>query len=288
MPNDNDEKKYEVIDWPTLLIGRPADTFFDVTDWQAQDGHGNKIIAEPLLPLHCGFEACAGERFFECTSSNVHVKSAVQNCFISYRCRNCARTTKTFAIRGLFPEFGNARAAKIGEYPAYGPPVPSRVISLIGPDREIFLKGRRAENQGLGIGAFAYYRRVIENQKSRIISEIGKVALRLGASQSDLNLFSKAAAETQFRTAMDDVKDAIPSVLLIDGHNPLKLLHSALSEGLHAQSDEQCLEIATSIRVVMTELAERISQALKDEAELAQAVTRLLNRKKASVGESTE
>jgi len=51
------------------------------------------------------------------------------------------------------------------------------VITLIGPDREIFLRGRRAENQGLGIGAFAYYRRVVENQKGRIITQIGKTGL---------------------------------------------------------------------------------------------------------------
>jgi hypothetical protein len=36
--------------------------------------------------------------------------------------------------------------------------------------------GRRAENQGMGIGAFAYYRRVVENQKNRIIAEIKRVA----------------------------------------------------------------------------------------------------------------
>jgi hypothetical protein len=73
--------------------------------------------------------------------------------------------------------------------------------------------------------------------------------------------------------------DAIPEAILIDRHNPLTLLHSALSEGLHAQTDEECLELATSIRVVLTELADRISVALKEEAELKTAVNRLLNRK---------
>ena len=34
------------------------------------------------------------------------------------------------------------------------------------------------------------------------------------------------------------------------------------------------------IRLVLTELAERISQALKEEAELKQAVSRLMNRNK--------
>jgi hypothetical protein len=95
-------------------------------------------------------------------------------------------------------------------------------------------------------------------------------------------LFEAAAAETQFSTAIDRVKAAIPPVLLAEGkYNPLTLLHSALSEGLHGLTDEENLELAQEIRVVITDLAERMTQALKDEDELKQAVSRLLNRKKA-------
>jgi hypothetical protein len=57
------------------------------------------------------------------------------------------------------------------------------------------------------------------------------------------------------------------------------LLHSALSDGLHQRSDEQCLEIASSIRVVLAELSERLAQALKDEAELNKALSRLMANK---------
>ena len=52
--------------------------------------------------------------------------------------------------------FGTVGALKFGEFPAFGPPVPPRVLSLIGPDKDLFLKGRRSEIQGLGVGAFAY------------------------------------------------------------------------------------------------------------------------------------
>jgi len=65
---------------------------------------------------------------------------------------------------------------------------------------------------------------------------------------------------------------------LINGHNPLTLLHSALSDGIHAKTDEECLELATSIRLVLIELADRIATALKDEAELRTAVTKLLKK----------
>jgi len=85
-----------------------------------------------------------------------------------------------------------------------------------------------------------------------------------------------ATTETQFTKALLSVKDALPQSLLIGGHhNPLALLHKALSDGLHARSDEHCLELAQDIRLVLTDLAERLAVALKDEAELNAAIARL-------------
>jgi hypothetical protein len=74
------------------------------------------------------------------------------------------------------------------------------------------------------------------------------------------------------------IKHTIPQILLIDGHNPLTLLHSALSEGLHAKTDDQYLEIATSIRVLITEMVERIGTVLKDNEELKTAVSRIIKK----------
>ena len=170
-------------------------------------------------------------------------------------------------------------AYKLGELPPFGPPTPSRLIKLIGPDREIFLKGRRCENQGLGIGAFVYYRRVIESQKNRILDEILKVAKKLNATPESISELENARTETQFSKALSSVKTAIPQSLLINGHNPLLLLHSALSEGVHELSDEECLEIASSVRIVLVELSDRLAQALKDEVELNHALNKLLTKK---------
>ena len=47
----------------------------------------------------------------------------------------------------------------------------------------------------------------------------------------------------------------------------------------HERTDEECLELASSIRVVLAELAERLAQALKDEAELNRALGRLMTKK---------
>jgi hypothetical protein len=151
-------------------------------------------------------------------------------------------------------------------------------MKLIGPDRDIFLQGRRAENRGLGIGAFAYYRRVVENQKNRIIAEIAKVAKLLGTTPETNARFTAAIKETRFTESVAMVKDVIPQALMIGGHNPLILLHSALSKGLHnpEMTDSHCLQLAQSIRTILAEFAERASEALKNDKEIQNALSTLL------------
>ena len=76
------------------------------------------------------------------------------------------------------------------------------------------------------------------------------------------------------------MKDAIPRDLYIKGHNPFTLLHSALSEGLHDASDEECLVAANDIRLILFEFAERLTEAMKERKELDETLSRLVNRKK--------
>jgi hypothetical protein len=267
-----------------FLASVPPGTEKRVSDLSSGRREGSYTTNTPDLELFCSTETCDGLRTFAIEDTDLSMRTErLELGFLRYHCRNCQSCVKIFSLYAR-RDAGNRSGIvfKFGEEPPFGPPVPARVITLIGPDRDLFLRERRCENQGLGIGAFAYYRRVVENQKGRIIREMGRVAGRLGAEPAVVALFETAAAETQFSTAIDRVKAAIPSVLLSEGkYNPLTLLHSALSEGLHDLTDEENLEVAQEIRIVLTDLADRMTQALKDEAELQQAVSRLLNRKKA-------
>lgn len=236
---------------------------------------GNYFVT-PEIQLFCTDDACNGPRFFRCTTSSIVAPESWTFFFLTYKCSNCQRVTKKFsvaAVRDVGASSGTA--LKIGEIPPFGPNTPARLIKLVGPDRELFLQGRRCENQGLGIGAFVYYRRVLENQKNRILSEILKVATRLGASGAAIAELEAALKEDQFSKALDGVKHGIPQTLLINGQNPLLLLHDALSDGVHGRTDAECLELATSVRVILVELADRLSQALKDEVEINTALERL-------------
>lgn len=93
------------------------------------------------------------------------------------------------------------------------PPVPARVFKLIGEDRAEFLKGRRCENQGLGVAAFAYYRRVVENQKARIFDEVIRVSRYLSEEVALIQELEAAKNEVQFTKAVDAIKHALPQSL---------------------------------------------------------------------------
>jgi hypothetical protein len=238
----------------------------------------------PDLELHC--PECDGTRMFRCETPFAIDPQHVERTFLLYMCKNCEFSFKSYAIEAHSPDRNNGvTILKYGESPAFGPPLPSKLIELIRPEWDYFQKGRRAENQGLGIGAFGYYRRVIENQKNRIFDELIKAATKLNAKPETLVELSDAKEERQFTKALESVKGGLPDTFLIQGQNPLGLLHDALSEGLHAQSDEECLQAATDVRVVMTELAERLSDVLKSKAEVESAVSRLAAKRSARATE---
>jgi hypothetical protein len=249
--------------------------------WDAQaQAHMGKVAVSDLT-LHCGSPACGSDRQFAPTHATLGVELKTQtetrqDRFFVFVCRNCRLFSKTYAVEIRMTKDDEAVVFKYGEDPPFGPPLPSRLLKLAEDQRDLLLKGRRCENQGLGIAAFAYYRRVVEEQKNRILDEILRVSRTLGAPEELLSELEAAKQERRFTQAIDGIKHGLPQALLTNGHNPLALLHNALSEGLHGGSDDECLELATSIRYVLSDLVERLSHALKNDADLNKAVSKLL------------
>jgi hypothetical protein len=283
------------ITFAEFLESTPPGEFRKLTDLRLLRLVNNRIVGytlqQPDITLHCPNDICNGPRVFrhEGSDQTIGAHERSTRVYVNYVCSNCRNTEKMFSLHASVekpPSESDARfifediagsCYKFGEYPPYGPPTPNRLLKLFGKDRSIFLKGRQCENHGLGIGAFVYYRRVVENHKNQILDEIIKVAKKVAPDM--VEALEAAKQEHQFSKALESVKNAIPQALLIDGHNPLTLLHSALSEGLHAQTDEECLELAHDVRLVLAELAERLAQALKDEIELNKAISRLMQPK---------
>jgi hypothetical protein len=119
----------------------------------------------------------------------------------------------------------------------------------------------------------------VENQKNRIFDEIIRVTHKISPGDPVIQELEDAKGQNQFTKAVETIKHALPQSLLINGHNPLTLLYSALSEGVHDHTDIECLELAGDVRTVLVEFAEKLWQALKEEAKLDAAVKRLAKKR---------
>ena len=271
------------LDWAALLAEGPPDVERCVSNVAEVTSDGVRY-AEPKLLLHCA--SCEGPRWFGCFTP-VHEVTAIAGSrkqdFVNlgYSCNNCDGSDIRFilVVRDVRKtQVSSGYATKLGQLPPFGPVVPSRVLDLIGPDRELFIQGRRAENRGFGIGAAAYYRRVVENQKVRIVKQIAAAARRLGAEATVLEEIETAGSEQRFTSAIDAIKDALPDSLMIRGQNPLTLLHGILSENLHGETDEECLAYAAAVREVLTAMSDRIARAFQEEETLHAAVANCCRR----------
>jgi len=247
------------------------------------DVRGYPSFRWPAIELYCANEKCGGFRFADPSVSTVDFSASKQEkyAWCDYSCRNCQSHLKLYGIAISSPPGRTlcGSALKIGECPLFGPHLPARVTELLGNDADYFLKGHRAESQGLGIAAFAYYRRVVENQRTHIFDEIISAAEHVGAEAAMIERPKYLRDHWRFQQSIDELKGSLPQILLIEGQNPLELLHPVLSDSIHDRSDEEALEIAAEIRLVLINLAERIALAKTQSDELKKAVEKLAARK---------
>jgi hypothetical protein len=96
--------------------------------------------------------------------------------------------------------------------------------------------------------------------------------------------------ETSAEVRIGVVKDLLPPILRPRDINPLSVLHSALSQGIHAESDEECLELAESVRASLVFLVRTLTRTKKDSAEFAShmdAIKRKLEKRKTKAVQPT-
>jgi hypothetical protein len=137
------------------------------------------------------------------------------------------------------------------------------------------------ESQSYGIGAFAYYRRIVEEIINELLDEITDLIPEAEKPAYEEAL-AKAKETRVTQDKIDLVKDLLPPILRPDGMNPLGVLHSALSEGLHGQTDEHCLELAEQLRQVLVFLVNQVSATRTAAKSFTASMRTLLDKKSAN------
>jgi hypothetical protein len=172
---------------------------------------------------------------------------------------------------------------KVGQFPAWEVVGEPNIEKLLGVHSTYYKKGLTCESQGYGIGAFGYYRRIVEETIDEMLNEIADLI-----SGDDLDKYNDALAKAKATIVTAEkielVKDLLPPILRPEGMNPLSVLHSALSEGLHAESDDECLEFAQHCREVLVFLVNQVAASKETAKSFTTSMRRLLDKKAAKSG----
>lgn len=169
--------------------------------------------------------------------------------------------------------------AKVGQDPAWDITLDRNLEKELGEFSDYYRKGLICESQSYGIGAFSYYRRILEKIIERLLEDITKLM-----TDPELQKYLAALKQVKLTKRADEkiklVKDLLPSALKPNGMNPMAILYEALSEGLHAETDEQCVELAQEVREVLVYLVNRLLAVKTADKEFTDGMKKLLDRKK--------
>jgi len=176
---------------------------------------------------------------------------------------------------GLDVPRANVFLRKIGQYPPNEispPPVIARYLTT--EDLDLYKKALMNLSSSYGIGAFAYMRRIVENELRRMINDLAESQL---ATASRIKELLASHDNARMADLVDAVLPHLPPSLRELGDNPFKLLYGLLSEGLHGRSDEDCLAKAQSLDTVLRFTIKKIQEEGSEINSVREALKNLRN-----------
>jgi hypothetical protein len=248
-------------------------------------------VARPPINMHC--KICKSEQTFNMDHLFEHFD--VQNISripplgkifeMRYVCASCKSYRHYFYV-----EFGldsqpksdaktfTGWVRKVGQRPPWEIKINKSLEKALGTKSKTYKNGLICESQSYGIGAYAYFRRITEVVIDELLESINELIDE--KSQKEYVAALKKVKKTRVtEEKIKLVEDLLPSTLQPDGYNPLKALYSALSDGLHNKSDEDCLEKAEAIKEILIYLLEQIEVHKHKSKRFSEKMKKLLEKK---------
>ncbi len=233
-------------------------------------------------PINMKCHVCSSNQTFNMTNDftdegydKFEINGADRVFDLKYLCQSCKSFKRRFFI---YVDENIENIHKVGQYPEWEIKMDKNLAKTLHKHAKTFRKGLVCESQGYGIGAFAYYRRITEEIIDELLDSISDlIDLERKAEYEEALEKTKNTRVTQEKIKL--VKDLIPSILKPNGMNPLGVLHSELSEGLHAETDEACLESANHIKSILIFLINQIISSRESAKGFTESMKSILAKK---------
>jgi len=222
--------------------------------------------AGPLYPekilMHCS--QCSGERPFRDkrprggnTIPLPPIKSGVLSFY--FQCTFCSRENLTFWMEVNCEE---KWVRKVGQRPPWSTEIPDGLAAYLGLDADLYRRAKVCLGQGFGLGACVYLRRVLESQVSNILRSLAELKKQTEPSAAEMAeleiLLRNEHAEDQLALA----HKFLPHSLMVEGLNPLKLIHDLLNVGVETLTEEECVQVAIKVAVCFEYIVSELSHQL--------------------------
>lgn len=180
--------------------------------------------------------------------------------FFQFTCVSCHNEKHEYLVEQVVSD-ETIKLQKYGELPRKHLDRDPLLQKFFSNDKDYYEKAVVCLANGYGIAAFAYMRRIIENNIGELLDMLQEEINSTNADHSLLDKLSELKKETPMSEKIKVANNAMPDYLTPSGLNPLGRLYQVLSEGVHKYSDEVCLERAntlqTCIKYLVSELASR-------------------------------
>jgi len=224
---------------------------------------GVRVDAPKALMLECMDARCGATMTWDLAAEvSLSAPPKVYHFFTAfYRCRHCRSSWIRYELAAERISDTSMRVTVHGIYPRQFPGTSSGVIgALAEEDAVLYLHAVECRSGGMGLGALAYLRRVVENSINLMLDLLAEV---LRESEDPKRQEYVAQVEwLKSQKAFDKKAIAAAAVLpksfFAGGHNPFSRLHEWSSAGVHNESDEECVELFDEIHGLFEALFERL------------------------------
>jgi|SRR5579864_2189553 len=199
---------------------------------------------------------------------------------LRFVCHLCHKKEVIFVILREYVQSASGQGwdhmiEKIGQSPAPSIAISRPLAKHLGTTADLYKKALICRNQGYGIAAVAYMRRIVEEKTDELIDIVADQARERGLTEKEIEGILTAKKEQTYSSKLKVAGEVIPASLRPGGATPFGTLFGLLSDGLHDRTEEECVGIADEIREVFEYVFENLRAQIADEKRFKDRVSKL-------------
>ena len=194
--------------------------------------------------------------------------------YFEFTCVSCGESEREYHVQQIVDE-ETIRLQKYGELPRKRLERNPVLQRFLKDDLNNYEKAVVCLSYEYGIAAFAYFRRVVENNINGLLDLVQEDAKSSGVDTQVTAALAELRKSSPMNKKIEIANHALPKHLNPDGLNPLGRLYQVLSEGVHNFSEEECLKKAKETSVCLAYLVSELASRKENRTRFKGTVGRL-------------